>query len=58
MGKCKEKPMYNVLSMRVSDEEKAFMNEISRCTRKSLSTLMREAIYNYSLSQDPAAKLG
>lgn len=58
MGKYKKTPMYNILSMRVSDEEKAFMSEISRCTRKSLSKLMREAIHHYWLSREPSAKTG
>ena len=48
MGKCKEKPKYNVLSIRVTDEEKALMDEMKQSTRKSISTLLREAIQLYS----------
>jgi hypothetical protein len=48
MGKYKEKTRYNVVSIRVSDEEKADMDELSRFTRKSVSTLMREAMHIYT----------
>jgi hypothetical protein len=47
MGKYKEHPKYNVLSIRVTDEERAFMDEIQRHTQKSISKLMREAMLNY-----------
>ncbi len=47
MGKYKENPMYNIFSIRVSDEEKSAIDEISRSTRKSISVLMREAIHHY-----------
>jgi predicted transcriptional regulator len=48
MGKYKENARYNVLSIRVTDEEKAYMDEISRYTRKTVSMLMREAIQLYT----------
>lgn len=48
MGKYKEQPRYNVLSIRVTDEEKAIMDEMRQITRKSISTLLREAIQLYS----------
>lgn len=48
MGKYKKTPRYNVLSMRVSDDEKATMDEISRYTQKSISMLMREALNYYT----------
>ncbi|MDD2899580.1 MAG: ribbon-helix-helix protein, CopG family [Desulfuromonadaceae bacterium] len=44
----KEHPRYNVLSMRVTDAEKAVLDEVTKRTRKSLSTVMREAILLYS----------
>jgi len=47
MGKTKEHPKYNVLSIRVTDEEKALMDEMKQNTRKSISTLLREAIHLY-----------
>lgn len=48
MGKYKENAKYNVLSIRVSDEEKADMDEMSRYTKKSISMLMREALQFYT----------
>jgi len=48
MGKYKENPKYNVVSMRVSNEEKQLLEEMTRISRKSISRLMREAILLYS----------
>lgn len=47
MGKYKEHPKYNVLSIRVTDEERAFIGEIQHHTQKSISKLMREAVFGY-----------
>lgn len=44
----KEHPRYNVVSLRVTDAEKAVLEEVTKRTRKSLSTVMREAILLYS----------
>jgi len=44
----KENPRYNVVSLRVTDEEKAALDEVTKRTRKSLSMVMREAILLYS----------
>jgi predicted transcriptional regulator len=44
----KENPRYNVVSLRVTDAEKAALDEVTRRTRKSLSKVMREAIQLYS----------
>ena len=41
-------PRYNVLSLRVTDEEKETLGKMSRRTRKSLSKMMREAVLLYS----------
>jgi len=48
MGKYKKDPKYNILSIRVTDEEKAIMDDLKLSTRKSISTLLREAIHLYS----------
>ena len=48
MPNYKEHSRYNVVSLRVSDEEKAVLDEVSRRTRKSLSSVVREAIQLYS----------
>ncbi len=44
----KENPRYNVVSLRVTDAEKAILDEVTRRTRKNLSKVMREAILLYS----------
>lgn len=48
MPNSKLKPRYNVVSLRISDEEKAALDEMTRRTRKSLSAVVREAILLYS----------
>jgi hypothetical protein len=48
MGKYKENPKYNVLSIRVTNEEKAFLSEMIRDTHKSVSIIMREAMRQYT----------
>jgi predicted transcriptional regulator len=58
MGKYKENTRYNVLSLRVTDEEKSAMDEISRSTSKSISVLVREAIQHYGPFREIAAKIG
>ena len=45
MGKTKETPRYNVISMRISDEEKETLMEIIHTTHKSVSDVMRDAMY-------------
>lgn len=47
MGKQKEHPRYNVVSIRVSDDEKAFLDELTRRDRTTVTNLMREAIRGY-----------
>jgi Ribbon-helix-helix protein, copG family len=43
-GEMKQNPRYNVISMRISDEEKEMLQNLILATRKSLSDLMREAL--------------
>lgn len=52
MGKYKENPKYNVVSIRVSDEEKAILDEISRRERTTVTDLMRAAITTYTLFRE------
>ncbi len=47
MSNSKNNPRYNVVSLRVTDEEKAVIDLATRRTRKSISRLMREAIQMY-----------
>lgn len=44
MGAMKENPRYNVVSIRVSDEELEALQEVCKETNKSVSTIMREAM--------------
>jgi predicted transcriptional regulator len=46
MGAMKQHPRYNVVSMRISDEEQEVLLQIMRTTRKSLSDIMREALHH------------
>ncbi len=45
MQRIKEKPRYNVVSMRVTDEELDALERATRITRKNVSSLMREAMW-------------
>lgn len=44
MGRMRENPRYNVISMRISDEERRHLETVMQHTHKSVSDLMREAM--------------
>jgi hypothetical protein len=44
MGRMRENPRYNVISMRISDEEREVLLEIMQTTQMSVSDIMREAM--------------
>lgn len=44
MGRMRENPRYNVISMRVSDEDREVLQSIADLTHKSVSDLMRDAM--------------
>ena len=44
MGAMKEHPRYNVVSLRISDEEKITLDATARRLNLSISELMREAV--------------
>jgi len=44
MGRMRENPRYNVISMRISDEERAHLESMMNKTHKSVSDVMREAM--------------
>jgi predicted DNA-binding protein len=48
MSNHKQNSRYNVVSLRVTDEEKAALDEVTQRTHKNLSTVVREAIQLYS----------
>lgn len=45
MPAIKEHPRYNVISMRISDDEKAALQQVTRITNKSISNILREALF-------------
>ena len=48
MGRMRENPRYNVISMRVSDEERDHLENLMKTTHKSISDIMREAMGYFS----------
>lgn len=44
MGVLKQNPRYHVVSLRISDSERAILDAFSRQTDRSVSALMREAM--------------
>lgn len=44
MGRMRENPRYNVISMRISDEERVELEALVSITDKSISGIMREAM--------------
>jgi predicted transcriptional regulator len=49
MGRMRENPRYNVISMRVSDEEREQLESLVRRTHKSVSDIMREAMEIFTM---------
>lgn len=52
MARMKENPRYNVVSLRVTDEERRALEDVRRRTKKSISAIMREAIGLPSLTSE------
>ncbi|CAH2031475.1 ribbon-helix-helix protein, CopG family [Trichlorobacter ammonificans] len=48
MGRMIEKPRYNVISMRISAQEREYLNEIMERTNMSMSEIMREAMRRFA----------
>lgn len=44
MGRMRENPRYNVISMRISDEERDHLEALMDKTHLSISDIMREAM--------------
>jgi predicted transcriptional regulator len=44
----KENPRYNVVSLRLTDEEKAELDAMTRLVDRSVSSIMREALVQYA----------
>lgn len=54
MAKIKENPRYNVISLRINEEERRHLENLMKKTHKSISNLMREAIEYFSANHKPA----
>ncbi len=57
MGRMRENPRYNVISMRISDEEREHLEHLMSKTKKSVSDIMREAMEYFSAKYELQAKL-
>ena len=51
MGRMRENPRYNVISMRISDEEREHLESIMDQTHLSISDIMREAMGYFAASR-------
>lgn len=55
MGRMRENPRYNVISMRISDEEREHLESLMNKTHKSVSDVMREAMDYFTANYGPGA---
>lgn len=55
MGRMRENPRYNVISMRISDEEREHLESLMNRTHKSVSDVMREAMDYFTATYEPSA---
>jgi predicted transcriptional regulator len=53
MGKYKDTPRYNVISMRVSDDERQELQNIASHYSLSISDMMRQAMDVYTRYNEP-----
>ena len=49
-----EDPKYNIVSVRISDEEREYLDKLSSVTNRSVSELMREALHKLPALDIPA----
>jgi predicted transcriptional regulator len=54
MAKYKEKPRYNVISMRVNDKERKTLQAIASCNSISISAMMRQAMERFTVDRERA----
>lgn len=57
MGRMRENPRYNVISMRISDEEREHLEKLMDKTHKSVSDVMREAMEYFTAHHAQTAGL-
>jgi predicted DNA-binding protein len=53
----RENPRYNVISMRISDDEREHLENLMSTTKKSVSDIMREAMEYFSAKYEMKADL-
>jgi predicted DNA-binding protein len=53
----RQNPRYNVISMRISDEEREHLEHLMSKTQKSVSDIMREAMEFFSAKYELQANL-
>lgn len=58
MGRMRENPRYNVISMRVSDEEREHLESLVEKTHKSVSDIMREAMEFFATHYEQVTMAG
>lgn len=44
MGAKKKKPRYNVVSLRISNDEKQELDKVAKLSNRNISEVMREAV--------------
>lgn len=44
MGARKKKPRYNIVSLRISNDEKQELDKVARLSNRNISEVMREAV--------------
>ncbi|BCS55888.1 ribbon-helix-helix protein, CopG family [Geobacter sp. SVR] len=54
MGRYKENPKYNVVSLRISLKEREKLEELSQATNRKISDLMREALRQFHPAEQGA----
>ena len=52
MGRMRENPRYNAISMRISDEEREHLENLMLKTHKSVSDIMREAMEYFAANYE------
>jgi predicted DNA-binding protein len=57
MGKMRENPRYNVVSMRISDEEREHLEKLMNKNHKSVSDVMREAMEYFTAHHEQKSGL-
>lgn len=52
MPKITSNPRYNIVSLRISEEERRHLESLAKKTHKSISDIMREAIESFSANHE------